>query len=71
MAAFLALLKECWSDGHKVALSIFRFLVPILIVVKLLEAKIFIQKYLELVQDAGLSFQEIGALAPDYLEASR
>ena len=37
MTAFLALLKECWRDGHKVALSIFRFLVPILIAVKILE----------------------------------
>ena len=43
---------------------------PTSCVVKLLEAKMFIQKYLDFVQDAGLSFQEIGALTPDYLEAN-
>jgi spore maturation protein SpmB len=37
MAALINIFKECWIDGHKVALSIFRFLVPILIVVKILE----------------------------------
>ena len=37
MSALLKTLTDCWRDGHGVALSIFRFLVPILIAVKLLE----------------------------------
>jgi len=37
MSAILKTLTECWREGHKVALSIFRFLVPIFIAVKLLE----------------------------------
>ena len=28
---------DCWRDGHKVALGIFRFLIPIVIIVKILE----------------------------------
>lgn len=28
---------QCWHDGHKVALGIFRFLIPIVVIVKILE----------------------------------
>lgn len=28
---------SCWKDGHKVALGIFRFLIPIVVIVKILE----------------------------------
>lgn len=28
---------QCWQDGHKVALGIFRFLIPIVVIVKILE----------------------------------
>ncbi len=37
MNTLLAHLTECWHDGHNVALGIFRFLIPIVILVKLLE----------------------------------
>ena len=37
MSALFNVLADCWHEGHKVALNIFRFLIPILIAVKLLE----------------------------------
>ncbi|MBQ3171855.1 MAG: hypothetical protein IJB53_08080 [Mailhella sp.] len=37
MSALFNVLADCWREGHKVALNIFRFLIPILIAVKLLE----------------------------------
>ena len=37
MATLFKLLADCWREGHKVALNIFRFLIPILIAVKILE----------------------------------
>ena len=37
MKTLLNILTDCWKDGHKVALGIFRFLIPIVILVKLLE----------------------------------
>lgn len=35
--ALLKNIVECWRDGHKVALGIFRFLIPIVVIVKILE----------------------------------
>lgn len=37
MTTLFTQLAECWRDGHKVALGIFRFLIPIVLLVKLLE----------------------------------
>ena len=37
MRTLLAPLVSCWRDGHRVALGIFRFLIPIVILVKILE----------------------------------
>ena len=37
MSALFSIIADCWREGHKVALKIFRFLVPILIAVKILE----------------------------------
>ena len=37
MSALFSIIADCWNEGHKVALKIFRFLVPILIAVKILE----------------------------------
>lgn len=37
MKTLLNHLIDCWHDGHRVALDIFRFLIPIVILVKLLE----------------------------------
>lgn len=37
MNSLLHHLTDCWHDGHKVALGIFRFLIPIVIIVKILE----------------------------------
>ena len=35
--ALLKNIVDCWRDGHKVALGIFRFLIPIVVIVKILE----------------------------------
>lgn len=37
MNALLKHLSDCWRDGHRVALGIFRFLIPIVVLVKILE----------------------------------
>lgn len=37
MTTLFIQLAECWRDGHRVALGIFRFLIPIVLLVKLLE----------------------------------
>ena len=37
LSAFFKMLFTCWRDGHRVALGIFRFLIPIVIIVKALE----------------------------------
>ena len=37
MKALYGQILACWRDGHKVALGIFRFLIPIVVIVKILE----------------------------------
>ena len=37
MSALFSTIADCWREGHKVSLKIFRFLIPIFIAVKLLE----------------------------------